>query len=72
MKISNNSEAAQLFNNLLFSKIMPNLKKIGLLDEEVSEKYEQMGILQFKDLEDASVTNWDEMAKPLEYEYKTA
>ena len=72
MKISNHSEAAHLFNNLLFSKIMPNLKKIGLLDEEVSEKYEQMGILQFKDLEDASVTNWDEMAKPLEYEYKTA
>ena len=72
IKISNNSEAAHLFNNLLFSKIMPNLKKIGLLDEEVSEKYEQMGILQFKDLEDASVTDWDEMAKPLEYEYKTA
>jgi hypothetical protein len=50
---------------------MPNLKKIGLLDEEVSEKYEQMGILQFKDLEDASVIDWDEMAKTLEYEYKT-
>ena len=47
-------------------------RKIDENRAEVSEKYEQMGILQFKDLEDASVTDWDEMAKPLEYEYKTA
>ena len=51
---------------------MPNLRKIGLLTEEVSEKYEEMGILQFKDLDDATVTDWDEMTKPLEYAYKTA
>ena len=66
------SEAGRLFANLLFSKIMPNLKKIGLLNDEVSEKYEEMGILEFKDLDDATVTEWEEMAKPLEYEYKTA
>jgi len=66
------SEAGRLFANLLFSKIMPNLRKIGLLTDEVSEKYEEMGILQFKDLDDATVTDWDEMTKPLEYAYKTA
>jgi len=66
------SEAGRLFSNLLFSKIMPNLKKIGLLNDEVSEKYEEMGILEFKDLDDATVTDWDEMSKPLEYAYKTA
>ena len=31
-----------------------------------------MGILEFQDLEDASVTDWDEMSKPLDYEYNTA
>ena len=31
---------------------MPNLKKIGLLNDEVSEKYEEMGILELKDLDD--------------------
>jgi hypothetical protein len=66
------SEAGRLFANLLFSKIMPNLRRIGLLTDEVSEKYEEMGILQFKDLDDATVTDWDEMTKPLEYAYKTA
>jgi len=70
-KIQTSSEAARLFNNLLFSKIMPNLKKIGLLTDEVSEKYEEMGILQFKDLEDAGVIDWEEMTKPLEYSSKT-
>jgi hypothetical protein len=66
------SEAGRLFANLLFSKIMPNLRRIGLLTDEVSEKYEEMGILQFKDLDDATVTDWDEMTKPLKYDYQTA
>ena len=56
----------------LNGKILQQLKKIGLLNDEVSEKYEEMGILEFKDLDDASVTDWEEMAKPLEYDYKTA
>ena len=51
---------------------MPNLRRIGLLTDEVSEKYEEMGIHQFKDFDDATVTDWDEMTKPLEYAYKTA
>jgi len=71
MKAQTGSEAMTLFNNLLFSKIMPNLKKIGLLTDEVSKKYEELGILQFKDLEDAGVIDWDEMSKPLEYSSKT-
>ena len=31
-----------------------------------------MGILELKDLDDATGTDWDEMSKPLEYAYKTA
>ena len=71
-EVLNQSESARLFNNLLFSKIMPNLKRIGLLTEKTQEKYEQMDILQFQDLEDDKVIDWDEMSKPLEYSSKTA
>jgi hypothetical protein len=71
-EFSNNAESASLFNNLLFSKIMPNLKRIGLLTERTQEKYEEMNILQFQDLEDDKVIDWDEMSKPLEYSSKTA
>ena len=71
-EVLNQSESSRLFNNLLFSKIMPNLKRIGLLTEKTQEKYEQMDILQFQDLEDDKVIDWDEMSKPLEYSSKTA
>ena len=71
-KVLNQSESSRLFNNLLFSKIMPNLKRIGLLTEKTQEKYEEMDILQFQDLEDDKVIDWDEMSKPLEYSSKTA
>lgn len=71
-EVLNQSESASLFNNLLFSKIMPNLKRIGLLTEKTQEKYEEMNILQFQDLEDDKVIDWDEMSKPLEYSSKTA
>jgi len=33
-EVLNQSENAKLFNNLLFAKIMPNLKRIGLLTEK--------------------------------------
>tara|TARA_Y100001970_G_scaffold98563_1_gene123863 strand:- start:4920 stop:6023 length:1104 start_codon:yes stop_codon:yes gene_type:complete len=70
-KVLNQSESARLFNNLLFSKIMPNLKRIGLLTEKTQEKYEQMDLLQFQDLQDDKVIDWEEMSKPLEYSSKT-
>jgi len=66
-EVINQSEGSTLFNNLLFSKIMPNLKRIGLLTDKVAEKYEKMGILEFKDLENNGDTSWEELSKPLDY-----
>ena len=50
----------QLFQQLLFSKIVPNCKKLGLLDAGVPEgqkgwlreRFEEMGVIQFEDLVD--------------------
>jgi len=70
--VLNQSENAKLFNNLLFAKIMPNLKRIGLLTEKTLEKYEEMDILQFQDLEDHGNIDWDELSQPLDYSSKTA
>ncbi len=49
-----------LFQQLLFSKIVPNCKKLGLLDAGVSEgqkgwlreRFEEMDVIQFEDLVD--------------------
>lgn len=70
-EVLNKSENSKLFNNLLFAKIMPNLKRIGLVTEKTQEKYAAMDILQFQDLEDHGNIDWDELSQPLDYSSKT-
>jgi hypothetical protein len=53
------------FRNLLFTRIMPNLKRIGLLTETVRPKFEELGILQFENLVDDGEVDWAELSKPL-------
>ncbi len=42
------------FRQMLFSKIVPNLKRLGLLTPRVREAYDQLGILQFENLKDST------------------
>ena len=45
----------ELFQQMLFSKIVPNCKKLGLLDRNDSwlrHRFEEMGVIQFEDWED--------------------
>jgi hypothetical protein len=42
------------FRQMLFSKIVPNLKRLGLLTPRVREEYEKIGILQFEHLKDST------------------
>ena len=45
----------QLFQTMLFSKIVPNCKKLGLLDRNdqwLRRRFEEMDVIQFEDLED--------------------
>jgi hypothetical protein len=44
-----------MFQQMLFSKIVPNCKKLGLLDRNDSwlrKRYEEMGVIQFENMED--------------------
>ncbi len=42
------------FRQMLFSKIVPNLKRLGLLTPRVREAYEKIGILGFESLKDST------------------
>jgi hypothetical protein len=45
----------QLFQSMLFSKIVPNCKKLGLLDRNdqwLRGKFTELGVIQFEDLTD--------------------
>lgn len=58
------SQIMAQFRNLLFTRIMPNLKKVGLLTESVRPLYEQLGILEYENLVDDGVIDWADISRP--------
>jgi hypothetical protein len=42
------------FRQMLFSKIVPNLRRLGLLTPRVREEFAKIGILQFEELKDST------------------
>jgi hypothetical protein len=53
------------FRNLLFTRIMPNLNKVGLLPESVHGLYETLGLVQFAGLPNDGDIDWAQIAAPL-------
>ncbi len=45
------SEAGQLFRSMLFMRIVPNLKRLGLITPRVREAFERLQIIQFEHLD---------------------
>jgi len=61
-------EGRQMFQSMLFSKIVPNCKKLGLLDAGegwLRQKFTELGVIQFEDWTDTGeeYTLLDEVAK---------
>jgi hypothetical protein len=55
MTLMEGSEDRLLFQQLLFSKIVPNCKKLGLLDAAdgwLRTKFEELGVIQFENWAD--------------------
>ena len=65
-EFSLNTGSFELFRNFLFSRVMPNLKRIGLLTDEVRPKFEALGLLEYEHAPDDFECDWAEMRKPLE------
>jgi len=53
------------FQSTLFTRIMPNLKRIGLLRTEFIPEYEKLGIMKYADSNNDYEISWDELSKPL-------
>ncbi len=61
-------EGRQMFQNILFSKIVPNCKKLGLLDAAdgwLRQRFTELGVIQFEDWADTGeeYAALDEVAK---------
>jgi Protein of unknown function (DUF3066). len=61
-----NTGSFELFRNFLFTRVMPNLKRIGLLTDSVRPKFEDLGLLEYENAPDDFECDWAEMKKPLE------
>ena len=66
MEMIDQDETQIIFRNRLFSRVMPNLKKIGLLTDEMMPLYEKLGLNSFIDADSDFEIDWTELNKPLE------
>jgi hypothetical protein len=67
MQFVEQSEITQEFRKMLFSRIVPTVKDIGLWGAKVRKAYEDMGVLQFQDVDPDALSAEDEwMARTLD------
>ena len=59
------SEIMQTFQKLLFQRVMPNLKRIGLLTDSIRPKFEKLGILEYEDEASDADIDWADLSRPL-------
>jgi hypothetical protein len=68
LSTSQMDNASQEFRTQLFGRIMPNLKRIGLLTDNVTPMWDALGVLELQDLPTDGNIDWEQMSKPLVYE----
>ena len=59
------SMVINLFRELLFERLIPNLKRVGLITDRVRPKYEALGALKYEDLAGDVLIDWGQLEKPL-------
>ncbi len=52
MRLALQSDSQKMFRQMLFSKIVPAVKRIGLLSPRQRTRFEELGILQFEESQD--------------------
>ena len=52
MEIALHNQGQVMFRQMLFAKIVPAIKKMGLLSDRQRERFKELGILQFENWED--------------------
>ncbi len=65
-KIAIDSEGGKAFRNFLFERMIPNLKRVGLLTESVRPKFEELGVLHYENAASDAEIDWAALERPLE------
>ena len=59
------SQVIKLFQHLLFERIIPNFKRVGLLTEKIRPKFEAMGAMAYEDCVGDLDIDWANLERPL-------
>jgi hypothetical protein len=66
IEINNATQGGRAFRTFLFERMIPNLKRIGLLTDKIRPKFESLGVLQFENLQHDGMIDWAMLEAPLE------
>jgi len=66
LEINNRSQGGKSFRTFLFERMIPNLKRIGLLTDSIRPKFEELGVLQFENLQNDGMIDWATLEAPLQ------
>ena len=53
-----NVEFREQFQTFLFQRVIPNLKRVGMLTDKIRPKFEKMGVMQFEHSPDDKDLDW--------------
>lgn len=59
------ADIMEKFRKLLFTRVIPNLNRIGLLTDSIRPKFEELGILEYENLADDGLIDWAQLEAPL-------
>ncbi|WP_374576284.1 ferritin-like domain-containing protein [Phenylobacterium sp.] len=65
LEINNASQGGRAFRTFLFERMIPNLKRVGLLTDKIRPKFEELGVLQFENLKHDGAIDWATLEAPL-------
>lgn len=65
LEINNATRGGRAFRTFLFERMIPNLKRVGLLTDKIRPKFEELGVLQFEDLKHDGQIDWATLEAPL-------
>jgi hypothetical protein len=66
LEINARSQGGQAFRKFLFERMIPNLKRVGLLTDAIRPKFEELGVLEFENLQHDGMIDWAALEAPLE------
>jgi hypothetical protein len=65
LEINARSQGGQAFRKFLFERMIPNLKRVGLLTEKIRPKFEELGVLEFEAHRHDGMIDWAQLEAPL-------